>query len=96
MSKYLKSIVIFLAILIVLLFTIIVFVIIKKHNNNINKPIENIEIIPKLNQYQEIRSFDINDRKIYIHVFDSFKKSNFLFIYDLSSGKKVGSILIEE
>jgi hypothetical protein len=96
MSKFLKSIVIFFAILIVLLISIIVFVIIKKYNNNINKPVENIEIFPKLNQYQEMQSFDINDRKIYIHVFDSFKKSNFLFIYDLSDGKKVGSILIEE
>ena len=52
MNKYLKYIVIFLAVLILILFSVTVFVIIKKHNQVEDKYIENLEIFPKLTDDQ--------------------------------------------
>lgn len=96
MNKYLKFIVIFLAVLILILFSVIIFVIIKKYNQVEYKYIENLEIVPNLTNEQEVQSFDVNNNKLYLHVKNKSNNKSLIIIYDLNSNKKVGSITIRD
>ncbi len=96
MNKYLKFIVIFLAVLILILFSVIIFVIIKKYNQVEYKYIENLEIVPNLTNEQVVQSFDVNNNKLYLHVKNKSNNKSLIIIYDLNSNKKVGSITIRD
>ena len=96
MNKYLKFIVIFLAVLILILFSITIFVIVKKYNQVEYKYIENSEITPNLTNDQLIQSFDINNNKLYLHVKNKSNNKSSIIIYDLNSNKKIGSIIIRD
>ena len=96
MNKYLKFIVIFLAVLILILFSITIIVIIKKYNQVEDKYIENFEIFPKLTENQFVHSFNINDNKLYLYVKNKSNNKSSIIIYNLKSSKKVGSIIIKD
>ena len=96
MNKYLKFIVIFLAVLILILFSVTIFVIIKKYNQVEYKYIENLEIVPSLSNVQQVQSFDVNNNKLYLHVKNKSNNKSSIIIYDLNSNKKVGSITIRD
>ena len=96
MNKYLKSVVVILGVLIVTLFSFIIFIIIQKYNNTLNKPIENSEIFLNLNDQYEIKSFDVDDNKIYIHVYDKSSNRALIIIYDVMNGKELGNIFLEK
>ena len=96
MNKYLKFIVIFLAVLILILFSITIIVIFKKYNQVEDKYIENIEIFPKLNDNQSVQSFNINGSKLYLHVKDTSNNKTSIIIYNLKNSKKVGTIIIKD
>ena len=96
MNKYLKSVVVILGVLIVTLFSFIIFIIIQKYNNTLNKPIENSEIFLNLHDQYEIKSFDVDDNKIYIHVYDKSSNRALIIIYDVMNGKELGNIFLEK
>ena len=96
MSKYLKFIVILLAVLILILFSITIIVIIKKYNQVEDKYIENFEIFPKLTENQDLQSFNINGNKLYLYVKNKSNNKTSIIIYNLKSSKKVGSIIIKD
>ena len=96
MSKYLKFIVILLAVLILILFSITIIVIIKKYSHVEDKYIENIEIFPKLNENQTLQSFNINGNKLYLYVKNKSNNKTSIIIYNLKNSKKVGSIIIKD
>ena len=95
MIKYLKFIVLFLAFLIFILFSFTMFVIIKKYNEDEYKVVENSDIIPKLDNNHIIQSFEISDEKLYIHILDNISNKNFIAIYRLKDGRKVGNISLD-
>ena len=74
MNKYLKSVVIILGVLIVTLLSFVIYIIIQKYSNSLNKPIENLEIFLKLNDQYDVKSFDVDDNKMYIHIYDKSPK----------------------
>ena len=82
MNKYLKSVVIILGVLIVTLLSFVIYIIIQKYSNSLNKPIENLEIFLKLDDQDDVKSVDIDDNKMYIH------------IYEKSSGKAIYPVII--
>ena len=88
MNKYLKFIVIFLAVLILILFSITIVVIIKKYNQVEDKYIENLEIFPKLSNDQLVQSFNINDNKLYLYVKNKSNNKSSIIIYNLKNQKK--------
>ncbi len=96
MNKYLKFIVIFLAVLILILFSITIIVIIKKYNQVENKYIENFEIYPTLTDDQFLQSFNVNDNKLYLYVKNKSNNKESIIIYNLKNSKKVGSITIKD
>jgi len=96
MNKYLKFIVIFLAVLILILFSITVFVIIKKYYQVEDKYIENIEILPKLSHNQILQTFDVDDNKLYLYVKNKSNNKTSIIIYNLKSSKKIGNIIFED
>tara|TARA_B100000963_G_C22430913_1_gene582112 strand:- start:412 stop:705 length:294 start_codon:yes stop_codon:yes gene_type:complete len=96
MSKYLKSIVIFLAVLILILLSITIVVIIKKYNHVEDKYVENLEIFPKLTNNQLVQSFDINENKLYLYVKNKSNNKSSIIIYNLKSNKKIGNIIIRD
>ena len=96
MNKYLKSVVIILGVLIVTLLSFVIFIIIQKYNNTLNKPIENFEIFLNLNDRYDFKSFDVDDNKIYIHVYDKSSNKALIIIYDAMNGKKLGNIFLEK
>ena len=96
MIKYLKFIVIFLAVLILILFSITIVVIIKKYSQVEDKFIENLEISPKLNSNQTLQSFNINDNKLYLHVKNKTNNKTSIIIYNLKSSKKIGTIIVKD
>ena len=96
MNKYLKFIVSFLAVLILILFSITIFVIIKKYSHVEDKYIENIEILPKLNENESVQSFNINGNKLYLYVKNKSNNKTSIIIYNLKNTKKVGNIIIKD
>ncbi len=96
MNKYLKYIVIFLAVLILILFSVTVFVIIKKYNQVEDKYIENLEILPKLTTDQILQTFDVDDNKLYLYVKNRSNNKTSIIIYNLKNSKKIGNIIFEE
>ena len=96
MNKYLKFIVIFLAVLILILFSVTVFVIIKKYNQVEDKYIENLEIFPKLENNQFVQSFDVDDNKLYLYVKNKSNNHTSIIIYNLKNNKKIGNITIKD
>ena len=96
MNKYLKFIVIFLAVLILILFSVTVFVIIKKYNQVEDKYIENLEIYPKLENNQFVQSFDVDDNKLYLYVKNKSNNKTSIIIYNLKNSKKIGNITIKD
>ena len=96
MNKYLKFIVSFLAVLILILFSITIIVIIKKYSHVEDKYIENIEILPKLNENESVQSFNINGNKLYLYVKNKSNNKTSIIIYNLRNSKKVGSIIIKD
>ena len=96
MNKYLKFIVIFLAVLILILFSVTVFVIIKKYNQVEDKYIENLEIFPKLTINQLVQSFEIDDNKLYLYVKNKSNNKTSIIIYNLKNSKKIGDITIKD
>ena len=95
MNKYLKFIVIFLAVLIIILFSLTIVVIIKKYNQVEDKHIENLEISLNLSNDQLVQSFNINDNKLYLYVKNKSSSKSSIIIYDLKIRKKIGSIIIK-
>ena len=95
MNKYLKSVVIILGVLIVTLLSFVIYIIIQKYSNSINKPIENLEIFLKLNDQYEVKSYDIDDNKMYIHIYDKSLSKAKILIYDIKNGKKIGNIFLD-
>ena len=96
MNKYLKFIVIFLAVLILILFSVTVFVIIKKYNQVEDKYIENLEVFPKLTDNQLLQSFDVDDNKLYLYVKNKSNNKTSIIIYNLKNSKKIGDITIKD
>ncbi len=96
MNKYLKYIVIFLAVLILILFSFTVFVIIKKYNQVEDKYIENLEIFPKLTDNQSVHSFDVDDNKLYLYVKNKSNNKTSIIIYNLKNSKEIGNIIIKD
>ena len=96
MNKYLKFIVSFLAVLILILFSITIIVIIKKYSHVEDKYIENIEILPKLNENESVQSFNINGNKLYLYVKNKSNNKTSIIIYNLKNSKKVGNIIIKD
>ena len=96
MNKYLKFIVIFLAVLILILFSITVFVIIKKYNQVEDKYIENLKILPKLSDNQLLQTFDVDDNRLYLYVKNKSNNKSSIIIYNLKNSKKIGNIIFEE
>ena len=96
MNKYLKFIVIFLAVLILILFSVTVFVIIKKYNQVEDKYIENLEVFPKLTDNQLLQSFDVDDNKLYLYVKNKSNNHTSIIIYNLKNNKKIGNITIKD
>ena len=96
MNKYLKYIVIFLAVLILMLFSVTVFIIIKKYNQVEDKYIENLEIFPKLTDNQFVHSFDIDDNKLYLYVKNKSNNKTSIIIYNLKNNKEIGNIIIKD
>tara|TARA_B100001115_G_C15543383_1_gene258432 strand:+ start:141 stop:434 length:294 start_codon:yes stop_codon:yes gene_type:complete len=96
MNKYLKFIVIFLAVLILILFSITVFVIIKKYNQVEDKYIENLKILPRLSDNQLLQTFDVDDNKLYLYVKNKSNNKSSIIIYNLKNSKKIGNIIFEE
>ena len=96
MNKYLKFIVIFLAVLILILFSVTVFVIIKKYNQVEDKYIENLEIFPKLTDNQLVHSFDVDDNKLYLYVKNISNNKTSIIIYNLKNSKEIGNIIIKD
>ena len=96
MNKYLKYIVIFLAVLILILFSVTVFVIIKKYNQVEDKYIENLEIFPRLENNQFVQSFDVDDNKLYLYVKNKSNNKTSIIIYNLKNSKEIGNIIIKD
>ncbi len=96
MNKYLKYIVIFLAVLILMLFSVTVFIIIKKYNQVEDKYIENLKIFPKLTVDQFVQSFDVDDNKLYLYVKNKSNNKTSIIIYNLKNSKKIGNITIKD
>ena len=96
MNKYLKFIVIFLAVLILILFSITVFVIIKKYNQVEDKYIENLKILPRLSDNQLLQTFDVDDNRLYLYVKNKSNNKSSIIIYNLKNSKKIGNIIFEE
>ena len=96
MNKYLKYIVIFLAVLILMLFSVTVFIIIKKYNQVEDKYIENLEIFPKLTDNHLVHSFDVDDNKLYLYVKNKSNNKTSIIIYNLKNSKEIGNIIIKD
>jgi|MDSV01.2.fsa_nt_gb hypothetical protein len=96
MNKYLKSVVIILGVLIVTLLSFVIFIIIQKYSNSLNKPIENLEIFLKLNDQYVVKSVNIDDNKMYIHIYDKSLNKAKIVIYDVENGKKLGNIFLDK
>ena len=87
MNKYLKSVVIILGVLIVTLLSFVIYIIIQKYSNSLNKPIENLEIFLKLDDQDDVKSVDIDDNKMYIHIYEKSSGKAKIVIYDVKNGK---------
>ncbi len=96
MNKYLKSVVIILGVLIVTLLSFVIYIIIQKYSNSLNKPIENLEIFLKLNDQDDVKSVDIDDNKMYIHIYEKSSGKAKIVIYDVKNGKKLGNIFLDK
>ena len=94
MNKYLKILVISLAILVFIFFTLTILAIVYKYKENVYKNVENIEIIPTLGSHHVINSFEIIGKKLYLQVFNNKKNSNYIIVYNLDTGKKIGEIFL--
>jgi len=94
MVKNLKNLVIFLGIIVLLLFSITIASLIYKFKNRDFKNIENLELIPKLNQDVILNSFEIKGNLIYLNI----KKNGqqLIKIYNLDNGKQVGTIIVSD
>ena len=95
MNKYLKSVVIILGVLIVTLLSFVIYIIIQKYSNSLNKPIENLEIFLKLDDQDDVKSVDIDDNKMYIHIYEKSSGKAKIVIYDVKNGKKLGNIFLD-
>ena len=96
MNKYLKSVVIILGVLIVTLLSFVIYIIIQKYSNCLNKPIENLEIFLKLDDQDDVKSVDIDDNKMYIHIYEKSSGKAKIVIYDVKNGKKLGNIFLDK
>ena len=96
MNKYLKSVVIILGVLIVTLLSFVIYIIIQKYSNSLNKPIENLEIFLKLDDQDDVKSVDIDDNKMYIHIYEKSSGKAKIVIYDVKNGKKLGNIFLDK
>ena len=94
MVKNLKNLVIFLGIIVLLLFSITIASLIYKFKNRDFKNIENLELIPKLNQDVILNSFEIKGNLIYLNI----KKNGqqLIKIYNLDNGEQVGTIIVSD
>ena len=92
MNKYLKILVISLAILVFIFFTLTILAIVYKYKKNDYKNVENLEIIPTLGSHHVINSFEIIGKKLYLQVFNNKKKYNYIIVYNLDTAKKIGEI----
>ena len=95
MNKYLKSVVIILGVLIVTLLSFVIYIIIQKYSNSLNKPIENLEIFLKLDDQDDVKSVDIDENKMYIHIYEKSSGKAKIVIYDVKNGKKLGNIFLD-
>ena len=41
-----------------------------------------------------VKSFDVDDNKIYIHIYDKSLSKTKIVIYDVKNGKKIGNIFL--
>ena len=71
-------------------------IIIQKYSNSLNKPIENLEIFLKLNDQDDVKSVDIDDNKMYIHIYEKSSGKAKIVIYDVKNGKKLGNIFLDK
>ena len=94
MNKYLKILVISLAILVFIFFTLTILAIVYKYKKNDYKNVENLEIIPTLGSHHVINSFEIIGKKLYLQVFNNKKKYNYIIVYNLDTAKKIGEIFL--
>lgn len=95
MVKNLKNLVIFLGIIVLLLFSITIASLIYKFKNRDFKNIENLELIPKLNQYTILNSFEIKSNLIYLNI-KGKNGQQLIKIYNLDNGKQVGTIIVSD
>ena len=95
MVKNLKNLVIFLGIIVLLLFSITITSLIYKFKNRDFKNIENLELIPKLDQYVILNSFEIKSNLIYLNI-KGKNGQQLIKIYNLDNGKQVGTIIVSD
>jgi len=94
MKKFLKFLVLFLAIIIFCLFSITIVTLIKKYNNKEFKIIERLNISPVLADHFKVLSFEIENKKLFLNLEDQRTNILLIKIYDISNGNEIGEIIL--
>jgi len=94
MKKFLKFLVLFLAVIILCLFSITIVTLIKKYNNKEFKIIEGLKISPVLADHYKVLSFEIDNRKLYLNLEDQRTNILLIKIYDINNGNEIGEITL--
>ena len=91
MKKFLKSTVIIMGIMIILLFIVTVIAITNKYNEN-TQVSQNIDLEPKLQINEQIKSFYVEKNKLYILIEYANNNTKSIYTYNLNTGKLLNRI----
>ena len=94
MKKFLKHIVIFLGILICILLTVIILTIFNKYKNSDINIVNNIKLIPVVDDNFSVKDFHINKNELQLFLENNTNNSQYIRIYDLKDGTLLSEILL--
>lgn len=95
MKKLLKHIVVILGILIFILLSIIILTIFNKYKNSDNNYINNIKLIPKVEDNFSLKGFQINKNEIQLFLENNTNNKIYIRLYDKNNGNLLSEIEVK-
>ncbi len=95
MKKLLKHIVVILGILIFILLSIIILTIFNKYKNSDNNYINNIKLIPKVEDNFSLKGFQINKNEIQLFLENNTNNKIYIRLYDKKNGNLLSEIEVK-
>ena len=95
MKKLLKHIVVILGILIFILLSIIILTIFNKYKNSDNNYINNIKLIPRVEDNFSLKGFQINKNEIQLFLENNTNNKIYIRLYDKKNGNLLSEIEVK-